>query len=102
MEIDNLVSSIDTRKLDKDCILHSVIRIYLDKKTALSSCEDNEAISLTRQLEEYKEVLKRLMRHARCFPASCDSCEGLTKCIGCIIKNMCVDAHMVFYRLKLN
>jgi hypothetical protein len=100
MNIDSLISSIDLEKLNKDCILHSVLRIYIDKKSELSSCDDNEAIRLVKQLEEYSDVLKRLLSHAKCFPASCDNCGGLTKCIECIIKNNCVDAHLMLYKLK--
>jgi hypothetical protein len=102
MKIDDRIATIDVGKLDKDCILHSVFRIYADKKAELPLCKDKEAIRLTRQLEEYSDVLKRLLIHAKCFPASCDNCEGLTKCIECLLKNMCVNAHMRFYKLKLN
>jgi hypothetical protein len=100
MNIDGLISSIDLEKLNKDCILHSVLRIYIDKKSKLSSCDDNEASRLIKQLEEYSDVLKRVLNYAKCFPASCDNCEGLTKCIECIIKNNCVDAHLMLYKLK--
>jgi hypothetical protein len=98
MEIDGLISSIDLEKLNKDCILHSVLKIYMDKKSKLSSCDGNKATTLIKQLEEYSDVLKRLLNYAKCFPASCDNCEGLTKCIECIIKNNCVGAHLIFYK----
>jgi hypothetical protein len=100
MNINGLISSMDLEKLNKDCILHSVLRIYIDKKSKLSSCDDNEAIMLKKQLEEYSDVLKRVLNYAKCFPASCDNCEGLTKCIECIIKNNCVDASVKFYKLQ--
>jgi hypothetical protein len=76
-----------------------MLRIYIDKKSELSSCDDNEAIMLIKQLEGYSGVLKRLLRHAKCFPDLCDNCEGLTKCIDCIIKDNCVDAQLVFHKL---
>ncbi len=99
MNIDNLISSFDFEKFKKDCILHNMLRIYIDKKSGLSSCDDNEAIMLIKQLEGYSGVLKRLLRHAKCFPDSCDNCEGLTKCIDCIIKDNCVDAQLMFHKL---
>lgn len=100
MNIDNLIASFDFEKSKKDCILHNMLGIYIDKKSELTSCDDNEAIMLTQQLEEYSDVLKRLLSHAICFPAMCDDCEGLTKCIECIIKENCVDAQLMFYRLN--
>ncbi len=96
MNINNLISSFDFEKAKKDCILHSLLRIYIDKKSELSSCDDNEASMLRNQLEGFSDALKRLFSHAKCFPASCHSCEGLTKCIECIIKNNCVDASIEF------
>jgi hypothetical protein len=99
MNIDNLISSFDFEKSKKDCILHSMFRIYMDKKSELFSCDDNKAIMLIKQLEEYSDVLKRLLSHAKCFPDSCDNCEGLTKCIDCIIKDNCVDAQLIFHKL---
>ena len=99
MKIDALMSSIDPEGLNKDCILHSVLRIFFAKKAELSSGNDDKTMMLREQLEEYSGVITRLLRHAKCFPASCDNCEGLTKCIECIIKNKCVDAHLMFYKL---
>jgi hypothetical protein len=78
MNIDNLISSFDFEKSEKDCMLHSILRIYIDKKSELSSRYDNEVIRAIKQLERYSDVLKRLLSHAQCFPDSCDNCEGLT------------------------
>ena len=99
MNIDNLISSFNFVKSKKDCILHSMFRIYIKKKSELSSCDDNEAIMLMKQLEEYSDVLRRLLNHAKCFPDSCDNCEGLTECIDCIIKDNCLEAQSMFYEL---
>ena len=99
MNIDNLISSFDFVKSEKDCMLHSLLRIYVDRKSELSSCDDDEAIMLTKQLEGYSDVLMQLLSHAKCFPDSCDNCEGLTKCIECIIKDKCLDAQLMFYKL---
>jgi hypothetical protein len=99
MNINNLISGFDFEKLKKDCILHSMLRIFIDKKSELSSCGENEAIIITKQLKEYSDVLKRLLSHAKCFPDSCDDCEGLTKCIDCIIKDTCVEAQLMFHKL---
>ena len=99
MNIDNLISSFDFEKSEKDCMLHSMLRIYVDKKSELSSCDDNEAIMIIKRLDGYSDVVKRLLSHAKCFPDSCDDCEGLTKCIECIIKDKCLDAQLMFYKL---
>ena len=100
MNIDNLISTFNFEKSQKDCILHSVLGIYVDKKSKLSSCDDSETILLTHQLEDYADVLKRLLRHTKCFPALCENCDGLAKCIECIIKENCVDAQLMFYKLS--
>jgi hypothetical protein len=99
MNIDNLISSFDFEKLRKDCILHSMLKIYNDKKSNLSSCDENEASILVKQLEKFSNVLKRLLSHAKCFPDSCDNCDGLSKCIDCIIRDNCAEAQLMFYRL---
>jgi hypothetical protein len=99
MNIDNLISGFDFEKFKKDCILHSMLRIFIDKKSELSSCDEREAGIKTKQLEKYSDVLKRLLSHAKCFPDSCDDCEGLTKCIDCIIKDNCVEAQLLFHKL---
>ena len=99
MKIDSLISSFDFEKSEKDCMLHSMLRVYIDNKSKLSSPYDNEAIRAKEQLEGYSDVLKRLLSHAKCFPDSCDNCEGLTKCIDCIIKDNCVEAQLLFHKL---
>ena len=99
MNINNLISGFDFKKFKKDCILHSMLRIFIDKKSELSSCDQNEAIIKSKQLKEYSAVLKRLLSHAKCFPDSCDDCEGLIKCIDCIIKDNCIEAQLLFHKL---
>ena len=61
MNIDNLISTFDFEKSEKDCMLHSLLRIYIDNKSELSSPYDNEAIRAKKQLEGYSDVLKRLL-----------------------------------------
>ena len=100
MDINGLISSIDLEKLNKDCILHSMLRIYIDKKSNLSSPGGKKGDALINQIKYYADVLKRLLKYAKCFPASCNNCEGLTKCMDCIIKHNCVDASIEFYKLK--
>ena len=100
MNIDNLISGFDFEKSKKDCILHSILGIYIDKKSQLSSCDDTKALVVAQQLREYSDVLKRLLSHVKCFPAMCADCEGLIKCIECIIKENCVNAQLMFYRLN--
>ena len=99
MNVDNMLSSFDFERSRKDCILHSMLGIYIDKKSKLSSCDNHEAPILIQQLEECSGVLKRLLSHAKSFPDLCDDCEGLTRCIECIIKDDCVDAQLMFYKL---
>lgn len=99
MNINNLISSFDFENSGKDCILHSMFRIYNDKKSELSSCDEDKADMLIKKLEQYSDVLKRLLSHAKCFPDLCDNCEGLTKCIDCIIKDSCADAQFMFHQL---
>ena len=99
MNIDNLISSFGLKKLSKDCILHSMLRLYSDKKSELSSCDAIRDRKLTKQLGECSDILKRLLKHAKCFPDSCKDCEGLTKCIDCIIKDSCVEAQLMFQKL---
>ena len=100
MDIDNLISGFDFEKSKKDCILHGILDVYIDKTSQLSACDDTEAIILTQRLEEYSDVLKKLLPRTKCFPTMCDDCEGLTKCMECIIKENCVEAEMKFYRLN--
>ena len=99
MNIDNLIASLGFKKLKKDCILHSMLRLYSDKKSELSSCDANKARILTKQIDECSDVLKRLIKHAKCFPGSCDDCDGLTKCIDCIIRDNCAEAQLMFQKL---
>ena len=100
MNIDNLISNFDFEKFKKDCILHNILTIYIDKKLDLSSCDDNEANMLRNQLKGFSDILKRLLKYVKCFPASCENCEGLKKCINCTIKDNCVDASIEFYKLN--
>jgi hypothetical protein len=70
------------------------------KKRIGSSCDDNEAIMLRNQLEYFSDILKRLLKYAKCFPSMCENCECLIKCINCTIKDNCVDASIEFYKLN--
>jgi hypothetical protein len=76
------------------------MNIDINKKSDLSSCDDNEANMLRNQLEYFSDILKRLLKYAKCFPSMCENCEGLKKCIDCTIKNNCVDASIEFYKLN--
>ena len=99
MNIDNLISSFGFKKLNKDCILHNTIRTYIEKKSEPPPRDHNKVVIFKKQFEEYSGVLERLINHAKCFPNSCDNCEGLTKCIDCIIKDTCVEAQLEFNTL---
>jgi hypothetical protein len=100
MNIDNLISSFDFEKFKQDCILHNILKIYINKKSQLSSCDYNAAIMLRNQLADFSDILKRLLKYAKCFPSMCENCEGLKKCIDCTIKDNCVDASIELYKLK--
>ena len=67
-------------------------RHILIKKSNLSSCEDNEANMLRIQLEDYSDILERLLKSATCFPAGCENCVGMQKCAGCINQDILGDA----------
>ena len=99
MNIDKLIASVGFKKLKKDCVLHGMLRLYSEKKSELASCDASTARMLTKQLEEYSDALKRLLKHVKCFPDSCEDCEGLTKCIDCIIRDNCVEAQLMFQKL---
>jgi hypothetical protein len=72
MNIDNLISSFDFEKSKKDCILHNILKIYINKKIGATPCDDNEANMLRNQLEEFSDILKRLLKYAKCFPSMCE------------------------------
>jgi len=76
MNIDNLISSFDFDKLKSDCLVHDYLKTYIKKKSNLSSCDENEANMLKMQLEDYSNILERLLKNATCFPSGCENCVG--------------------------
>ena len=92
MNIDNMISSFDFDKFKSKCLLYDFLKAYLNKKTNLSSTENNEANVLRIQLEDYSDILERLFKYIKCFPSECENCMGLQKCIACVTANNCVDA----------
>ena len=99
MNIDNLISSFGVEKLNKDCILHNMLKTYVEKRSEPPPRDRNKAARFKKRLAEYSDVLKRLLSHPKCSPDSCKDCEGLTKCINCIIKDNCVEAQLMFNKL---
>ena len=97
MNIDNLISSFDFDKFKGDCIIHDFMKTYVKKKSNLSSCDVNEANMLRIQLEDYSDILERLLKTATCFPSGCENCAGMQKCAGCINQDILADA---FVRLQ--
>ena len=92
MNIDNLISSFDFDKSKSDCLIHDYLKTYIKKKSSLSSCDENEANMLKIQLEDYSDILARLLKNATCFPSGCENCEGMQKCAGCINQDILADA----------
>jgi len=92
MDIDNLISSFDFDKIKSDCPIHAFLRTYNEKKSNLSSCDDNAAQSLRMQLEDYSDILERLIKNAACFPSGCENCAGMKKCAGCLNQDILADA----------
>ena len=92
MDIDNLISSFDLDKFKSDCLIHDYLKTYIKKKSSLSSCDENEANMLKMQLEDYSDILERLLKNATCFPSGCENCEGMKKCAGCINQDILADA----------
>ena len=61
MNIDNLISGFDFDKFKSDCFIHEFLKTYIKKKSNLSSCDDNEANMLRMQLEDYSDILERVI-----------------------------------------
>ena len=92
MSIDRLTSGFDFEKFKKDCILHRIMKPYIDNQLNASSCDEKKAGNLRKELDKNSAVLQLSLKHAKCFPALCENCIGLEKCIDCLIKENCVDA----------
>jgi hypothetical protein len=92
MSIDKLTSGFDFEKFKKDCILHSIVKSYIDTQLIPFSCDEMTSDNLRKELEKNSVVLGWSLKHAKCFPSLCESCVGLEKCINCLIKENCVDA----------
>ena len=92
MNIDNLISGFDFDQSKNDCIIHNFLKTYIDKKSNLSAGDDNKANMLRMQLEDYSDILERLLKTATCFPSGCKNCVGMQKCAGCINQDILADA----------
>ena len=92
MNIDKMISSFDFDKFKSNCIIHDFMKTYLKKKSKLSQCDDNEANMLRIQLEDYSDILERLLTSATRFPSGCENCAGMKKCAGCINQDILADA----------
>ena len=92
MNIDNLISSFDFDKFKSDCPIHAFLTTYKKKKSTLSACDNNEANMLRMQLEDYSDILERLLKNTACFPSGCENCAGMQKCVGCINQDILADA----------
>ena len=99
---DNLVSSFDFDKFKIDCIIQDFLKTYVKKKSSLSSCDDNEANILRIQLEDYSDIMERLLKTAACFPSGCENCVGMQKCAGCINQDILADAFIKLQKYQEN
>lgn len=104
MNIDNLISSFDFDKFKSDCLIHEFLETYNKKKSNLSSRDGdgNEANMLRMQLEDYSDILERLLKNARCFPSGCENCVGMQKCAGCINQDILADAFIRLQKYRQN
>ena len=102
MNIDNLISSFGFDKFKSDCIIHDFLKTYIKKKSNLSSCDDNEANMLRIQLENYSDILEKLLKTAACFPSGCENCVGMKKCAGCINQDILADAFVKLQKYQQN
>ena len=102
MNIDNLISSFDFDQFRSDCLIHNFLETYIKKKSNLSSYSDNEANLLRMQLEDYSDILERLLKCAACFPSGCENCVGMQKCAGCINQDILGDAFVKLQKYPPN
>lgn len=91
MGIDKLTPAFDSTKFKKDCVLHRIMMPYIEKQSA-SFCDGKISGELRKELEKNSAALELSLKHARCFPSTCEKCMGLEKCIDCIISDNCIDA----------
>jgi len=87
MDIDNVISNFDFDKFKSDCLIHVFLKTYMEKKSKLSSCEENEASMLRVQFKDYSDILGQCLKNALCFPSGCKDCVGMQKCADCIKQN---------------
>jgi hypothetical protein len=43
-------------------------------------------------LKDYSDILERLLTSATRFPAGCENCVGMKKCVGCINQDILAEA----------
>jgi len=83
MDIDNVISNFNFDKFKSDCFIHAALKTYMNKKSKLSSCDENETNMLGVELKEYSDILGRCLKNALCFPSGCKDCVGMQKCTDC-------------------
>jgi hypothetical protein len=57
---------------------------------------------LRMQLEDYSDILERLLKNAMCFPSGCENCVGMKKCADCINQNYLADAFIKLQKYLQN
>ena len=83
MNIDKVIRNFDFDKFKSDCFIHAALKTYIDKKSKLSLCSENEAGMLSAELKDYSDILLRCLKNALCFPSGCKDCTGMQKCADC-------------------
>jgi hypothetical protein len=57
---------------------------------------------LRMQLEDYSDILERLLKNAMCFPSGCENCVGMKKCADCINQDILADAFIKLQKYLQN
>ena len=83
MNIDKVISNFNFNKFKSDCFIHAALKTYMNKKSKLSSCGENETNMLGVELKEYSDILGQCLKNVLCFPSGCKDCVGMQKCADC-------------------
>jgi len=102
MNIDILIKGYDFNKFKSDCLIHDFLKAYINKKSSLSTCDDNEADMLRIVLEDFSNNLAHILKFATCFPLGCKNCEGMQKCADCINQEYLADAFIKLQKYLQN
>ena len=74
---------------DKDCHYITLLKAHHDIEKALHQKSGLEKRILAKYLKSIDEKIEAATEKAECFPAMCDTCPGLAKCLECKHQNIC-------------